>query len=457
MVSTRSTSKAVSVITAVSTSSGRPAKRARASVSAAEVELDEIDDPSPSERDAPSITVASKKATKNRVSKTREVVKVSGEDEEPKEARKKPRKKLQLETDPTTYAPRAQSAWKIGAHVSAAGGVENAVLNAASIGANAFALFLKSQRKWAGPPLSEDSRATFTERLKSFGYEAKHVLPHGNYLVNMGNPDADVREKSYACFVDELKRCEALELTLFNFHPGSTVGACTVEESLKYIAECINRAHQETQTVCIVIENMAGAGNVVGGEFEHIAKIIEQVRDKTRVGVCVDTCHAFAAGYDIRTEKGWNETMTQFDTTIGIQYLRGMHLNDSKATLGSKKDRHDNLGCGKIGLDAFSHIVSDPRTRDIPLILETPSHESKDGAVWRAEIAALHAFVPDSASDRRKTVSQAASEVREVVEVAVKAENEAKKAKEVKRGTKRKKAASKDGNEEDGDEDDEDV
>ncbi|KZV71947.1 AP endonuclease [Peniophora sp. CONT] len=468
MVSTRSSVKTAAVVTAVASTSGRPTKRAKATVPVTENQVHDVAVPELPLPDLaiPLPAVAKKGNRKNEGCETRAPTAVDGQKEGPAEVKKqKARKKVQLQTDPATYAPRVQSSWKIGAHVSAAGGVENAVLNAASIGylypivvtglANAFALFLKSQRKWVGPPQSEESRLAFVERLKAFGYEAKHVLPHGNYLVNMGNPDAEVREKSYACFVDELKRCEALGLTLFNFHPGSTVGACTVKESLKYIADCINRAHQETQTVCVVIENMAGAGNVVGGDFAHIAEIIEQVEDKSRVGVCLDTCHAFATGYDIRTSEGWKETMAKFDAAIGMQYLRGMHLNDSKAALGTKKDRHDNLGRGEIGLDAFSQIVSDPCTRDIPLILETPSHDSKDGAVWRAEIAALHAFVPDCATEKRKTVAQAEEEVKVVVDVVVKAEAEAKSAKEKKRGIKRKMAAR--SNEDEGDgEDDED-
>ncbi|KAI0028474.1 xylose isomerase-like protein, partial [Vararia minispora EC-137] len=299
------------------------------------------------------------------------------------------RKKAAIaEPDPGDFAPRAQTAWKIGAHVSAAGGVENAIVNAAKIGANAFALFLKSQRKWEGPPLSEASKEAFKRRLEAFGYDHAHVLPHGNYLMNMGNADAEKREKSYECFVDELKRCEELGLTLYNFHPGSTVGGCTVEESLARIGDCINRAHKETKNAVTVIENMAGAGNVVGGKFEHIAAIINLVEDKSRVGVCLDTCHMFAAGYDIRTKQGWEDTLAEFDATIGLRYLRGMHLNDSKAALGTHKDRHANIGQGALGLPAFAAIVTDARTRGIPLILETPSNESD--AVWSAEIAVLH-------------------------------------------------------------------
>ncbi|KAF8176776.1 xylose isomerase-like protein, partial [Pholiota molesta] len=282
----------------------------------------------------------------------------------------------------------------VGAHVSAAKGVENSIINAASIGANAFALFLKSQRKWTSPPLTESSIAEFKKRMEEHGYTSKMVLPHGSYLINLGNPDAEKREKSYVCFVDDLKRCQALGLELYNFHPGSTVGQATLEESLGLIAECINRAHKETQGVTAVVENMAGAGNIIGSDFSHLAGIIDRVEDKTRVGVCIDTCHAFAAGYDIRTKEGWDHSLVKsftvkvFDEKVGLQYLRGMHLNDSKTECNSNKDRHENIGLGHLGLEAFRHVLSDPRTQGLPLILETPSFE-QPREVWGKEIEIL--------------------------------------------------------------------
>ncbi|KAI0050856.1 AP endonuclease, partial [Auriscalpium vulgare] len=319
---------------------------------------------------------------------------------------KRKRKADVPEPRPEDYPSRADIPWKIGAHVSAAGGVENAIVNAAKLGATAFALFLKSQRKWTGPPLTEASISKFKSRLKDFGYSPSHVLPHGNYLVNLGNPDAEKRRKSYDCFIDELKRCEQLGLELFNFHPGSTVGAATVAESIALIADSINRAHEETKGVAVVIENMAGAGNVIGGKFEELAQIVALVNDKTRVGVCLDTCHAFAAGYDIRTKEGWSTTMQEFDRIVGVKYLRGMHLNDSKTSCGSKKDRHENLGLGELALPTFSHIVSDPRTQGIPLVLETPSHECED--VWRAEIAVLHVLAGNDSPTQALAEGEAA-------------------------------------------------
>ncbi|KAG1742021.1 xylose isomerase-like protein [Suillus lakei] len=304
-----------------------------------------------------------------------------------KPARKK-RKKTEAEPTTEAYPVRVSSPWKIGAHVSAAGGVENAVRNAAKVGANAFAIFVKSQRKWDSPPLSAENVDAFKRRMQEFGYLPKHVLPHGSYLVNLGNPDEEKRQKSFNCFLDDLQRCEQLGLELYNFHPGSTVGQATKDESIALIAECINNAHKATKHVTVVIENMAGSGNVIGSQFSELKGIIDHVEDKTRVGVCLDTCHMFAAGYDISTKDGWEATLSIFDTEVGLSYLKGLHLNDSKATLGSKKDRHENIGLGHLGISTFRHIVSDPRTQDIPLILETPTFEATE--IWAKEITALN-------------------------------------------------------------------
>lgn len=327
-------------------------------------------------------------------------------------------------------------------------------------------MFTKSQRKWDSSPLTQESIDSFKKRLKDFDYDPKHVLPHGNYLINLGNPDKDKREKSYACFVDDLKRCEQLGLHLYNFHPGSSVGQGSTEESLTLIAECINRSHKETEHVVTVIETMVGAGSVVGSKFSEIGKIIEQVEDKTRVGVCIDTCHIFAAGYDIRTREGWNETMEQFDREIGLKYLRGMHLNDSKATLASRKDRHENIGLGHLGLQAFAHIVNDPRTQDIPLILETPAFEPSTGAhrgaqfrpgegwdVWNTEVRVLQhlagALGDGKSAGADADIAAWTEEIRAAVKKAsakLDLETEAKKERAKKRAAKAK-------TEEDGEED----
>ncbi|KAF5388826.1 hypothetical protein D9757_005626 [Collybiopsis confluens] len=319
-------------------------------------------------------------------------------------------------TEPVPH--RASNPWKVGAHVSAAGGVENAILNASKIGANAFALFLKSQRKWTSPPLRPESISTFKSSMKEYGYGPGHVLPHGSYLINLGNPDSAKREKSYDCFLDDLRRCEQLGLELYNFHPGSTVGLATPSESIAFIAECINRAHQDTK------DSKAGSGNVIGSDFAHLGEIISQVEDKTRIGVCLDTCHMFAAGYDIRTKEGWLSTVTEFDTRVGLEYLRGMHLNDSKEGLGLKKDRHENLGIGHLSLSAFAHILTDPRMQDIPLILETPSHEetSKDWGVWQKELEVLNKLSKSVEEGGRLSseaeYDQLTQEIREAIKAA---------------------------------------
>lgn len=305
---------------------------------------------------------------------------------------------------------RVTSPWKIGAHVSAAGGVENTVLNAARIGANAFALFVKSQRRWSSPPLTEENIISFKARMKEFGYSPGHVLVHGSYLINLGNPDNEKREKSYQCFLDDIQRCEQLGLQLYNFHPGSTVGHTTKEHSIALIGECINRAHQATSSIIIVVENMAGAGNVIGSEFSELRAIIDHVQNKDRIGICLDTCHLYAAGYDISTKVGWGSTLTEFDKAVGLGYLRGLHLNDARTTLGSKKDRHENIGLGPLAF-CFRAALTDTRTCDLPLVLETPTHGTDmdiDG-VWASEISVLYrmASLQTQAGDLGRDVENA--------------------------------------------------
>ncbi|MEW8267945.1 MAG: deoxyribonuclease IV [Candidatus Thiodiazotropha sp.] len=273
----------------------------------------------------------------------------------------------------------------VGAHVSASGGVENAPLNAEEIGARAFALFTKNQRQWRAKPLSEKSIAAFKANLDRVGIAAGHVLPHDSYLINLGHPEAEGLEKSRAAFLDEMRRCEQLGLSLLNFHPGATLGKIGEEESLQRVAESINLALARTQGVTAVIENTAGQGSTLGYRFEHLAAIIEAVEDKSRVGVCLDTCHTFVAGYDLRTEAACDKTFGEFDRIVGFSYLRGMHLNDSKPDLGARVDRHHSLGMGKLGWEVFRYIMHDPRFDNIPLVLETI-----DDTLWKEEIAALY-------------------------------------------------------------------
>ena len=276
----------------------------------------------------------------------------------------------------------------IGAHVSASGGVENAPLNAHAIGATAFALFTKNQRQWVAAPLSENQIAAFKENCEKCGYTAAQILPHDSYLINLGHPEAEGLQKSREAFFDEMLRCQQLGLDRLNFHPGSHLNKITAMQSLDRIAESINMALDRTRGVTAVIENTAGQGSNLGFAFEHLACIIERVEDKSRVGVCIDTCHAFAAGYDIRTREAFDKTFDEFDRTVGFKYLRGMHLNDAMKIVGSHVDRHSPLGEGCIGSDAFRFIVEDPRFDNIPLILETPDEER-----WPQEIAMLKSYL----------------------------------------------------------------
>jgi len=275
----------------------------------------------------------------------------------------------------------------IGAHVSAAGGVENAVKNAVNIGASGFALFTKNQRQWFAKPLSEKNIIKFKEYMKEHNFSADSVLPHDSYLINLGHPEIEKREKSIKSFIDEAKRVEALGLKYLNFHPGSHLRKISEEECLDLISESLNFAIKETESCIFVIETTAGQGSNLGYKFEHLAYIIDKVTDKERIGVCIDTAHIFAAGYDIRTKETYEETMKKFDEIVGFKYLKGMHINDSKAKFNSRVDRHHSLGKGEIGVDAFRFIMQDKRIDNIPLILETI-----DPDIWADEINLLKSF-----------------------------------------------------------------
>lgn len=276
----------------------------------------------------------------------------------------------------------------IGAHVSAAGGVHNAPLNAHRIGATAFALFTKNQRQWSASALSRETVEAFKENCREYGYSSNQILAHDSYLINLGHPDSSGLEKSRKAFLDELIRCEELGLTTLNFHPGSHLNRVSETECLKTIAHSLNHVIDQTHTAIPVIENTAGQGTNLGFTFEQIAQIIDQVDNKERVGVCIDTCHAFSAGYDIKSEEGFNQTWKQFDAIIGLKYLRGMHLNDSKKKFSSRVDRHESLGEGTLGMELFERVMRDPRFDGIPLILETP-----DDTRWAEEIALLKSFL----------------------------------------------------------------
>ena len=273
----------------------------------------------------------------------------------------------------------------IGAHVSASGGVEFAPINAHEIGANAFALFTKNQRQWVSKPLTEESISLFKENCEKYGFQPEYILPHDSYLINLGHPEEEGLQKSRAAFLDEMQRCEQLGLKLLNFHPGSSLNKVSVEDCLSLIAESINLALEKTKGVTAVIENIAGQGSNLGSEFWQLKYIIDRVNDKNRVGVCLDTCHTYTAGYDIVNE--YDKVFDEFDKEVGFNYLRGMHLNDSKKALGTHVDRHDSIGKGLIGKAFFERLMQDSRFDNIPLILETPD-ESK----WKEEIAWLRSM-----------------------------------------------------------------
>jgi len=275
----------------------------------------------------------------------------------------------------------------VGAHVSASGGVFNAPLNAMAIGAKAFALFTKNQKQWTAKPLDDETIGLFKDNLAKSGILPKHVLPHDSYLINLGHPEEEKRQKSLEAFIDELNRCDQLGLDRLNFHPGSHLKQISEEECIDRIAMSMNEALSVTNGVTLVIENTAGQGSNLGWRFEHLSAIIERIEDKSRVGVCIDTCHMFTAGYDIRTREAYDTTWGEFDRIVGFNYLKGMHINDSKPDLGSHVDRHDSIGKGKLGVEPFGFIMNDPRMDDIPLVLETI-----DETIWTQEIELLYSL-----------------------------------------------------------------
>ncbi len=276
----------------------------------------------------------------------------------------------------------------IGAHVSAAGGVDNSPLNASAIGAKAFSFFTKNQRQWASAPLAPDTIKNFRDNCDKHGFSMKYVMPHDSYLINLGHPGRDELQKSRNAFLDEMQRCEQLGVVLLNFHPGSSLNLVDNETCLFTIAQSINMALESTNGVTAVIENTAGQGSNLGYDFEHLKFIIDNVHDKSRVGVCLDTCHTYSAGYDILTPEGYEETFRLFNEIVGLGYLKGIHLNDTKKALGSHVDRHENIGKGLLGMEVFRRIVNDHRFDDIPIILETP-----DETLWKQDIELLYSLI----------------------------------------------------------------
>jgi deoxyribonuclease IV len=276
----------------------------------------------------------------------------------------------------------------VGAHVSISGGVENAPENAVKIGANAFALFTRNQRRWVSPPLTDQQITRFKERCRQAGLAPEYILPHDSYLINLGHPDPTGLDKSRIAFFEEMDRCDRLGLCYLNFHPGSHLNQLSPEHCLDRIAQSINLALDRTTGVTAVIENTAGQGTNLGYRFEHLARIIDQVIDNTRVGVCLDTCHLHGAGYDIRTAAAFEKTMEEFDRVVGLGFLRALHLNDSKKDFNSRVDRHERIGQGELGLAPFEFIMNDARFDNMPLVLETP-----DDTLWEAEIRLLYGLI----------------------------------------------------------------
>lgn len=276
----------------------------------------------------------------------------------------------------------------IGAHVSTVGGVFNAPKNAEEIGAKAFGMFVKNQRRWEAKPLTDEDIEKFKKALKEYGYSKEYILPHDSYLINLGAKDEEKREKSLNAFIEEIKRCDQLGLKYLNTHPGSHLNEISEDECIDNIAECINKAIDATENIVIVLENTSGQGSNMGYKFEHLGKIIEKVKNKERIGACIDTCHTITAGYELKDEAGYKKTMDEFEIYVGFKYLRGVHLNDSKFDTGSRKDRHDSIGKGILGMEFFERFMNDDRFDNIPIILETI-----DSTIWKEEINFLYNLI----------------------------------------------------------------
>lgn len=344
-----------------------------------------------------------------------------------------------------TFERVITSKLKFGAHVGMSGGVYNAVTNAINLGCNSFALFLKSPRRWESPAISPEDAMKFAELCKKYDYNPRtDILPHGSYFINMANPDDEKWQKSFDCLLDDLKRCEQLNIGHYNFHPGSSLGV--TEQSVKYenkpeviatpgvrrLADGLNRAIKETEFVRIVVENMAGHGNYVCGNIDDFHALFQLLDDPKRVGVCIDTCHSFAAGFDLSNEEGWNKFWTEFEEKVGIENLAALHLNDSMAPLGANRDLHQKLGWGFLGLECFRLLANDKRLEGIPLILETPV-DGKEETPYGEEIKLLEWLV-----GKEKDDPEFIAKSEELYKLGTKSRQEQAEKFEKKQATKRK-------------------
>ncbi|KAL7629262.1 DNA-(apurinic or apyrimidinic site) lyase [Parahypoxylon ruwenzoriense] len=424
-----------------------------------EEEADEVEAPAVTEERKPT---RKRKAAQTKAEEDEEYEEEEPPAEEPKAGKKRKTAKTKPEDDMAlakrTSIDTLGKSMYIGAHVSSAGGVQNSIHNAVHIGANAFALFLKSQRKWANPPIAPDALSGFRTLSKEHKFDVhKHCLPHGSYLVNLAQAEKDKADQAYTSFLDDLRRCESLGILLYNFHPGNTNGDVRAA-AIGRIATQLNKAHKATSSVITVLENMAGQGNVVGSTFEDLRDIIELVEDKSRVGVCIDTCHTFGAGYDLRSPEAFQDTMSKFNSIVGPEYLKAFHLNDSKAPLNSHRDLHANIGTGFLGLRAFHNVMNHVAFQGMPMVLETPIDRKgpdgktfEDKQVWADEIKLLEGLIgmdPESdefaALDKRLQAEGASERGKIQEQVDRKSAKDAKKGATTKKRRGRKKAASSD-------------
>jgi deoxyribonuclease-4 len=279
----------------------------------------------------------------------------------------------------------------LGAHTSAAGGVQNALYEGAAIGATTVQLFTSNQKQWKGKLISDETLTLWKEALEKTGLEK--IMSHDSYLINLGSPDPEMLAKSRQAFKQEAERCIRLGISFLNFHPGSAIKS-SEEQCLDTICDSLIQMQDLVADgpTRLLLEATAGQGTNVGWRFEHLGYILKKVANKVPLGVCIDTCHIFAAGYDIRTDEAWDATLKEFDRVVGLKHLYAFHVNDSMKGLGTRVDRHAPLGSGEIGWKAFKFLMTDSRTAHLPKYLETPDGPS----LWVQEIKKLRSFVGKS-------------------------------------------------------------